>query len=205
MTNSYCVGLTGGIASGKSTLAGLFEELGVPVFYADTAAKACYADAGFLKKVKEVAGNEVFTESGELNRSALAALIFNFPDKRIAIQELVHPEVKLRYSEWLVQHADSAPYHIREAAILIESGTHASCDAVLLVCAPEEVRIQRAMQRDGVGEEEVRRRMQAQWSDAEKRRYASFCVENLSIEEMKAVLPGLHKLFLARAKEKSSL
>jgi len=203
MKLDYCVGITGGMASGKSTLAKMFERNGVPVFYADAEAKACYEDPDLLAQLRKITGPTVFSDSGTLLRPALAHLIFNEPDKRSAIEGLVHPEVRKRYENWTKTHTGNCLYHIREAAILIESGTHATCDEILLVCAPENIRIQRAMERDKLGEEDVRRRMKTQWNEDRKRPYATFCLENLSLDEMENLFPVLHRLFSERARKKS--
>lgn len=170
------LGVTGGIGSGKSTVCRFFETLGIPVFTADDVAKSLYTTDPSLKQaVIQHFGEDTYT-NGELNRQALARVVFGDPSALETLNKLVHPRVGAAFSAWM-QDQD-APYVIREAAILIESGSHIDCDAILLITAPEEMRIQRVVQRDGASEEDVRSRMQRQWSDDKRRPYARFELVN---------------------------
>ena len=159
------IGLTGGIGSGKSTVARVFESLGYPVFDADKEALALYEnDPTLLPEVVELFGEGILLPEGLLNRMALATIVFSDESALKKLNALVHPRVAVRFEEW--KNCQHASVVIREAAILFESGSDADCDAVIVVTAPEELRIQRVMQRNGISEAEVRARMARQWPES---------------------------------------
>jgi len=172
------VGLTGGIGSGKTTVCRIFEQLGIPVFYADDEAKALYNIPQVAQRVAEALGADVLDESGAVNRKKMASAIFSDPAKLAAINALIHPLVKERFSVWMKEQEQQAPYCIREAAILIESGSYKDCDKIILVTAPEEQRIARVMLRDGSEYEQVRDRIRSQMSEDEKKNYADYIILN---------------------------
>jgi len=164
MPGTICV--TGGIGSGKSTICRVFEVWGVPVFRADEEARLAYNDPTIRKAVVELVGQDVF-DGVHLDRKLLASRVFSNPDKLNQLNALIHPWVGERWKSWkLAQHT---PYVIREAAILFEAGRADDCDKIVLVSAPEKLRIERVVKRDGVHEEEVRKRMTNQWDDARRR------------------------------------
>jgi dephospho-CoA kinase len=171
------VGLTGGIGSGKTTVSKLFLNLGVPVFYADEEAKKLYEDADVVAQVKNLLQSDaVVDEEGRINRAAIASIIFANETKRQALNQLIHPLVAQRFFNWVAQQQGS--YCIREAAILIESGSYKDCSAIIVVTSPLEKRIERVMRRDGARREEVEKRIQSQMADEERIRYANFIIEN---------------------------
>lgn len=161
--------ITGGIGSGKSTICRVFETWGVPVFRADDEARNAYRDPEIRSRVEEIAGPGIFSEAGELNSRALAARIFSDESILKKINALIHPWVRNRWLHW--KSEQQSPYVIREAAILFESGSFADCDEIVLISAPEQVRIKRVMLRDKVSEVEVRNRMAAQWTDEQRREH----------------------------------
>lgn len=165
------VGLTGGIGSGKTTVAKVFELLGVPVFYADDVAKNIYREEDIREILTSRYQGDIYT-GGVLNRGRLASIIFNDPGEKAFIESLIHPRVGDKYRLWKKEHSAEA-YIIREAAILIESGAHKDCDQIILVTAPESMRIQRVVQRDGSMEEAVRKRMSLQWTDEQRSLFAT--------------------------------
>ncbi|MDZ4824352.1 MAG: dephospho-CoA kinase [Flavobacteriales bacterium] len=184
------IGLTGGIGSGKSTMAKVFEALGVPVFYADDVARKIYdADAEILYRVKEIFGNEVFSND-LLDKKKLGQIVFSDNEKLKQLNAIVHPAVRKAFTHWAEQHV-SKSYIIREAAILIESDAHKDCDEIVLVTAPEALRIARVIKRDGVSEEAVRNRMKHQWSDEEKRKFISIELVN---DDRELIVPQIVKL-----------
>lgn len=170
------IGVTGGIGSGKSTVCKVFESLGIPVFNADTEAKEIYkTEPSALAEVREQFGESVFI-NGELERRKLAQLVFSDEKKLAQLNAIIHPLVKKRFIQW--QAEQDAPYLIREAAIMIESGTYQDCDHIILVSAKEETRIQRVIQRNALSEKEVRERIARQWSDEQRRPFCDFEIKN---------------------------
>lgn len=183
------LGVTGGIGSGKSTVCRVFETLGIPVFTADDVAKSLYTtDASLKEAVITHFGTTMYSEEG-LNRQALAEVVFSDPSALQTLNDLVHPRVASAFKRW--KEAQQAAYVIREAAILIESGSHTDCDAILLVSAPQEVRMQRVVERDQVDPSEVEARMQRQWTDEERRPYVQFEVVN---DNSELLIPQLEKI-----------
>lgn len=164
------IGLTGGIGSGKTTIANYFKSQGVPLYIADNEAKAILYTPAAIKEVQEAFGDDVMTDDLP-DRAKLAALVFNEPDKLQKLNSIIHPKVLEHFKEWLAAHSD-AKFVIREAAILFESGRYKDCDKIILVTAPKEIRIKRVMERDNISREKVLERMNAQWDDEKKQRLA---------------------------------
>jgi len=191
------VGLTGGIGSGKSTVAKLFEILQVPVYYADAASKRLYhTDAGLMAELKKHFGEAIYT-NGILNRTLLAQRVFNDPVQLALLNSLVHPPTIRDAEGWIQQQ--TAPYIVKEAALLFESGSVRSLDIVVGVYAPQHLRIKRVMERDGLHRSEVLARMDRQLDESLKMKLCDFTITN---DEQQAVIPQvlqLHKSFLERA------
>jgi dephospho-CoA kinase len=192
------VGLTGGIGSGKSTVAKVFELLNVPVYYADAASKRLYhTDKELIANIKHHFGEEMYTGE-QLNRSRLAALVFNNPEQLNLLNRLVHPPTIKDAESWMARQ--TAPYIIKEAALLFESGSVSGLDYVIGVYAPVHLRIKRTMDRDGVSREEVQARMARQIDEDIKMRLCDFVITN---NEQELVIPQilkLHEKFLELAK-----
>ncbi|MGX7666178.1 dephospho-CoA kinase [Flavobacterium pedocola] len=190
------VGLTGGIGSGKSTIANYFNEMGVPVYIADEAAKEIMDLPDVIQKVQSIFEENVI-ENNCLNRKKIAELVFSAPEKLKALNKVVHPEVKKHFLEWVRQH-HKFPFVIKEAAILFESGSYIDCDKIILVTAPEQVRIQRVVTRDKVAENQVFERMKNQWSDEKKAALSDYIIENINLQEAKQkakeILKELNKM-----------
>lgn len=171
------IGLTGGIGSGKTTVANIFSSLGVPVFNADYEAKELYKNPDIIRKTIEILGNkDIIDSNGEIIKSQISAIIFTDPLKRTALNNLIHPLVKKRFSEWISQNPFN--YCIREAAILIESDAHRDCDKIIVVTSPLKDRVERVMQRDGDAKNEVEKRILTQMKDEERIKFADFIIEN---------------------------
>lgn len=170
------VGLTGGIGSGKSLIAEMFKLLGVPVMHADATAKYLMEhDENLKAAISKLFGEEVY-QNGRLNRPFLASLIFNDKPKLEALNALVHPATVAYGKKWFAdQHF---PYSIKEAAIFFESGTYVEMEKMIGVYAPVELRLKRAMDRDGVSEEQVRKRMQNQMNEEEKMKRCDYVIQN---------------------------
>ncbi len=143
------VGITGGIGAGKSTVCKIFSTLGIPIYDADSRAKQLMEDSsGLVEQIKEVFGKQSYHRSGKLNKAYLADLVFPVPDKLQKLNQLVHPEVAKDYSSWVTSHGNKFPYVIKEAALLIESGSYQQFDCLVTVLAPVELRITRVLARD---------------------------------------------------------
>lgn len=184
------VGLTGGIGSGKTTVARQFERLGIPVYIADEEARKLMKDPAVVSKISEALGGGVI-DNGQIAAPKLAALVFSNPEKLALLNSLVHPLVARHFSEWVKRQQSS--YVIKEAAILFESGSYKQCDKIITVTAPVEVRIERVMSRDKSSREEVESRMANQWPDEKKIALSDYVIENISIETTQAQIDKIHK------------
>jgi dephospho-CoA kinase len=172
------IGLTGGIGSGKTTIATYMESLGIPVFIADDEAKKLIQSPKVLAEIKTSFGEAVF-EKGVLNRQKLAEIVFPNAEKLSQLNAIIHPAVKKHFTEWLSNYK-TAPFVVYEAAILFESGNYKNCDYIITITAPLEVRIARVMQRDAVSREQVLQRINAQWTDEQRIAKTDFVIENVN-------------------------
>jgi len=170
------VGLTGGIGSGKSTVCKVFGVLGIPVFEADQEAKRLMLeDVALRTALANRFGHAIIGANG-LDRKALAEIVFSDPKALTDLNALVHPVVRSAFGDWVA--LQTAPYVIMEAAILVETGGHKAFDTLVVVTAPEALRIRRVMDRDGAKEEEVTARVKNQANDAERLAVAHHVVHN---------------------------
>jgi dephospho-CoA kinase len=192
------IGLTGGIGSGKTTIAKIFELLGVPVYYADEASKRLYhTNKELMTRLKKHFGEDVYTNE-QLNRSQLAALVFNDPVKLVLLNNLVHPLTIKDAEEWMEKQ--KVPYVIKEAAILFEAGSAGGLDYIIGVSAPQHLRIKRVMEREKITREGVLSRMQRQMDEDIKMMLCDSIIKN---DEQEFVIPqvlALHEKFLAMGK-----
>ncbi|KOY85979.1 dephospho-CoA kinase [bacterium 336/3] len=192
------VGITGGIGSGKSTVAHIFAVLGAPIYDADSRAKYLMSHNEPLKKsIQEAFGKESYHEDGSVNRAYLASQVFNDEQKVKQINALVHPKVAEDYISW-VQEQIGKPYVIREAALMIESGSHKFLDKLITVFAPEEIRIKRVKARDPQrSEEEIKAIIGKQLPEEEKLRLADYIIYNDDTKPVITQVLALHKLFIS--------
>lgn len=182
---SIKVGITGGIGTGKSFVSKVFKTLGVPFYDADLEAKLIMTKNEDVRQALiRSFGSETYLEDGRVNREYLSAVVFNDPEKLTLLNSIVHPAVIQASVDW--SNKQTAPYILKEAALLYESGSYKNLDYTILVTAPEELRIQRVMQRDGVEREDVLRRMARQMPEEEKLQYADFLIHN---DEVLPLLP----------------
>lgn len=188
------IGLTGGIGSGKSTVARFFEELGVSVYYADDRAKAIMSDTVVIEAISKEFGKEVL-ENDVIHRGKLAEIVFHNPDKLKTLNAIVHPAVQKDFEDW-VKSKNQEPYILKEAAILFESGSYKNCDQIITVTAPEKIRIERVMKRNATSEKEVRSRMNNQWPESEKIALSDFVIENLDLSTTKSNVSKIHKILI---------
>lgn len=189
------IGITGGIGSGKTTVAKVFEVLGIPVYYADAAAKRLMQEDGDLQqKIIEEFGNEVYTD-GYLNKETLAKIVFNNPKHLSTLNALVHPVTLKDAAEWMEKQ--NAPYTLKEAALIFESGSQENLDYIIGVNTPTPLRIQRTMQRDTITRDEVMARMDKQMDEDIKMRLCNFIINNDEQEMLIPQVLALHKTILS--------
>ncbi len=193
------VGITGGIGSGKSTVCQIFHEaLGIPIFYADTWAKQLILeDPALHQRIIDLFGQEAYTPEGEYNRPYVAKIAFSDPAKLAALNALVHPAVALAAMSWHEKQVKiGCPYTLKEAALLVESGSYKHLDFLIVVTAPESLRIQRVMERDHISEEQVRARMRGQLPEADKVNLADFIIVNDGSELLLPQVWAIHQRLL---------
>lgn len=170
------VGLTGGIGSGKSKALTFFKNKGIPCYQADLAGHKVLNENPEVKaKVQAYFGSEIYTSKG-LDRKALGKQVFNNQEALQFLNGIVHPAVRLDFQNFIEEQ--QAPFIVSEVAILFENGGEKRYDKIILLTAPEALRIERVMARDGVSETEVRQRMQKQWTDAQKIPLADYVIDN---------------------------
>ena len=175
------VGLTGGIGSGKTTVAGYFRGLGVPVYNSDQRARELMeADDSLRLAISRLLGAEAYGDAG-LNSGYIASRVFKDKALLEQLNQLVHPVVRKDFLVWVGQQ--NTPYVLQEAAILFENGAYKGFDRMILVTAPREIRIRRVMERDSVPRESVVARMKNQWETSRKVPLANYVIENTDLEE----------------------
>ncbi len=192
------VGITGGIGSGKSTVCRFFEVLGIPVFYADEAARALMDEDDNLKAgIAGLFGAQMYP-SGKLDRPALSAAVFSSPEKLAALNAIVHPASIAAAGRWFASQV--SPYALKEAAIFFESGSHTDMDLMIGVSAPAELRIIRTMARSGLSRDDVRARMSRQMDEEQKMSRCDFVIVN---DDTSAVIPqaiAIHEALLQQVR-----
>jgi dephospho-CoA kinase len=194
------VGITGGIGSGKSIVCQVFEMLGIPIFNADTAAKFLIeTDNSLIANLKMAFGEAIYDKNGKLDRAALSAKVFNDAAQLNLLNALVHPATILFAAQWMEQQ--TSPYALKEAALLFESNSYQDLDFIIGVTAPQEIRVQRAMLRDGVAANKIFERIAMQMNEEEKMQRCDFVIQN---DNKKAILPqvlAIHEKLLLTIKK----
>lgn len=188
------VGLTGGIGSGKTTVASFFKELGVPIYIADVEAKALMNRSKIIKrKLIKLFGKQAY-QNEALNKPFVANKIFNNGTLLEKMNSIVHPKVASHFKRWLKKQDTS--YVIKEAAILFENGTFESLDFIITVVAPESTRISRVIKRDQSSQKKVKAIIGNQWSDERKVKLSDFVIENVELEDTKNQIKSIHQKIL---------
>ena len=203
MNKKYLVGLTGGIGSGKSTIANSFERLGVKVVDADQAARAVVApESNALKEIITHFADEQLLVNGQLNRAALRQIVFNNPEQKNWLEKLLHPLI----SDWIsikIEQPTSSPYIILESPLLFETDQYKRVDISLVVDLPSEQQKDRASNRDGVSLDQIQSIIESQMSRQEKNALADYIFDNsLAIESIDKRVLELHQQFENLAKSK---
>jgi dephospho-CoA kinase len=194
------IGITGNIGSGKSVVSKIFAQLGIPVYNADDAAKKLLdTDKKLVDQLKKEFGENLF-ENNKLKRKELASIVFKNKDALTKLNGLVHPAVKKHFEKWVESNED-ATYIIKEAAILFEAGADKPLDYVIVVTAPEEIRIRRVVKRDNVTEDFVKSIARNQMKEEEKRKKADFVIINDDEHLLIPQVLELNERFLSMAEK----
>ena len=187
------IGLTGGIGSGKTTLLRWFETQNIPCFESDDVAKTLL-NSSLKSFVSKAFGNNIDNSSGILDRKKLAARVFNDPKELAKLNAIVHPAVEKAFKDFRQKYKEDSII-IKEAAILFESGGYENCDAIILVIASEESRIQRVVKRDNIKKNDVEARIKLQWSDDKKKLLSDYLIQNeyleTALDQAKKILNSL--------------
>lgn len=186
------IGLTGGIGSGKTTIANHFMKANIPVYIADDEARKIMQSEEIIDAIRKFFGNSIF-DHAILNREKLSQIVFSDPEKLKQLNAIIHPAVRKHFHDWVLNHKN-APFVIYEAAILFESGSYKNCDLILTVTAPIETRIQRVIQRDKTTREQVSKRINAQWNDDQRIAKSDFVIENVDHKTTKIEIDKILKI-----------
>jgi dephospho-CoA kinase len=190
------IGLTGGMGSGKTTVAKMFEDLGVPVYNSDREAKRLMnEDAGLRLAIVTLFGDQAYQDN-TLNRSLLAEKVFVNKDLLSELNKIVHPAVREDFKTWAKQQQGA--YVLQEAAILFENGGYKGFDQMILITAPKKVRIGRIRKRDGLTEKAILERMQHQWPEKKKKELADYVINNKNLEDTRRQVLKIHNRILQK-------
>jgi dephospho-CoA kinase len=190
------IGLTGGIGSGKTTIANYFLEAKIPVYIADDEARKIMQSDEIKDAIRQIFGDSIFIDN-ILNREKLAQIVFNDSEKLKLLNEIIHPAVKEHFQKWILSHKN-IPFVIYETAILFESESYKNCDLIITVTAPIELRIQRVIQRDKTTRDQVLKRINAQWNDDQRSAKSDFVIENLDTTNTKLETDKILKILKIR-------
>lgn len=194
----YKVGLTGGIGSGKSKVAELLRDKGIAVYDSDTRAKELMANNTALREALiETFGTECYTSEG-LNRPWLAQRVFSNAEELKRLNAIVHPAVMRDFAAWASEQ--SGEYVVMESAILLEASLESHVDVVIAVMAPKELRLERAMRRDGATREQIEARMENQITDEERTERSKYAIVNIALDDLEEDVEQLHRRLCYDAK-----
>lgn len=186
------IGLTGGIGSGKTTIANYLVSLGYPVYIADNAGRKVMQEQAIVDAIKKKFGLEIFVNN-QLDRVKLAKIVFDNPEQLKELNAIVHPAVRADFKKWLTQHQES-PLVFYESAILFESGRYTDFDAIITLTVPLETRISRVLERDSIDREQVLNRINTQWTDEQRISKSDFVIENINIDLAKRKIDEFLKI-----------
>jgi dephospho-coA kinase len=185
------IGLTGGIGSGKTTIANIFNEyFSIPIYIGDKEAKQIIAtDPDVQSKIIKIFGKNAFINK-QYNAKYIGSIVFNDENMLKKLNNIIHPAVAKNFIAW--KEKQNAPYVIKESAILFESGSYKDCDMIISVVAPLELRIKRVMLRDNIDRKSVENRIKNQWSDEKKIKNSNFVIENIEINKNFDKIKDIH-------------
>jgi dephospho-CoA kinase len=190
------IGLTGGIGSGKTTVAQIFEVLAIPVYYADQAAKELMNhDPDLKKEITSAFGKEVYKE-GMLDRAFLGEIVFTDSEKLARLNSIVHPATLKDASSWMQNQ--KTPYAIKEAALIFEAGLENFFDFIIGVSAPQNLRLERVMNRDPISSENILQRMEHQMDESEKIKRCDFIIVNDGNQPLIPQVLKIHQILLSK-------
>ena len=169
------IGITGNIGSGKSTVAHLFELMGIPIYIADKEARKFFLDQTVISDIQKIAGNLILDGQQQIDRRILAEILFAKPDLLSAVNHIIHPRVMKDYLQWSKAQIQ-APFTLFESAIIFENGLETNFDKIINIDCPEEIAIMRAAKRDHQTEEEIKSRLAHQMSSEIKNKKADFVI-----------------------------
>lgn len=193
---SLKIGITGGIGAGKTFVTQIFKTFGIPYYNADVEAKVLMnSNLEIRKNLIATFGEGTYGDDGNLDREYLASIVFNDKDKLDILNSIVHPIVIKHGKEWAEQQ--DAVYSLKEAALLFESGSYKELDYTILVTAPEELRIDRVMERDHASREEVMSRIARQMSEPDKLKLADFVIINDERQSLLSQIWKIHKKLIS--------
>lgn len=188
------IGLTGGIGSGKTTVAKQFAKLGIPVYIADDEAKKLMNRSKIIKrKLIHLFGIDAYVEN-QLNKPFIANIIFNDKTYLQKMNAIVHPSVAKHFNNWVLKQ--TSPYIIKEVAILFENGGYKLCDYVITVTAPKSLRMERLLKRDNTTKKRIEAIIKNQWTDAQKVKLSQFVITNITLENTNKQVQKVHQYIL---------
>lgn len=188
------LGLTGGIGSGKSTVAKLFSLLGWAHFNSDQVARELYLELPIRKKVIELLGESAYKDNNSINKSYISEKIFSNPQTLDALNHIIHPAVGEKFRAFL--QTQNSNHVLKESALLFEAGLEKQVDKIVLVTAPEALRLQRVAQRDQLSFQQVKNKMKAQWPEEDKIKRSHFIVKNDEIHSLIEQVTNIHTSLL---------
>ncbi|MGE4289068.1 MAG: dephospho-CoA kinase [Salinivirgaceae bacterium] len=191
------VGLTGGIGSGKTFIAQKFHSLGIPIYNSDTRARELMlSDKELIENLKQLFGSGVYRDQ-KLNKTFIAEQIFKNKQLLQKMNQLVHPKVQNDFEHWCSQHT-TAPFVIKEAAILIESGAYKQCNYIIVILAPKTLRMERVMNRDNMSHEQFVNILNNQLNDKERLEFANFTIRNDGTEDLDQKVHELYQQIVSK-------
>lgn len=191
-TTTKIIGLTGGIGSGKTTIANYLISKGIPVYVSDNEAKKVMENPDVVAKITNKLGNQILNPDTSINREKLSEIVFNDPEKLKLLNAIVHPEVKKHYEKWVLEHKNYL-FVVKETAILFESGSYKDCDIIITITTPLETRIQRVIDRDKTTRDKVLIRIKNQISDEERNSKSDYCIDNSNTDAAKIQIDEILK------------
>jgi dephospho-CoA kinase len=193
------IGLTGGIGSGKTTVANFFAASGISVYIADLEAKKLMDSPEIKNAILAIFGSTVF-DSNHLVRAKLAEIVFSNPEKLEKLNAIVHPAVRKHFKDWVLRHKNE-DLLLYESAILFESGHYKDFDFIIVVTAPLESRISRVLERDNTSRDQIISRIKAQWSDEKRVSKSDFVIENTNLADTKSKVENILKILKIKQNE----